>query len=250
MGRQRAGHSAYRPDRPAPNALLHVHLHAVRVGVIGRIALVLYSTKVPVRILVFDNNSDPVDLVLCKFVSETWISASAGSRGHHRRRLGHAQLGRTGVPPDAIPRSRVRAMQQAIADHAHQMHYARSDSTTAGGKAAEGGEAAAVGGDEDGFDVTLRAVHAQSLVEQTPTAACPTAKVESIGGEMEQLQGGYAQVKGYHCARGRRGPERIARSLSPPPRRPAVALCAAPLRAQTRRRRAHRASALRKTWRS
>jgi C1A family cysteine protease len=40
----------------------------------------------------------------------------------------------------------------------------------------------------------------QSLVENTPTAACPTAKVESIGGEMEQLQGGYAQIKGYHYA--------------------------------------------------
>jgi C1A family cysteine protease len=40
----------------------------------------------------------------------------------------------------------------------------------------------------------------QSLTESTPTAACPTAKVAAISGELEQLQGGYASVSGYHYA--------------------------------------------------
>jgi len=40
----------------------------------------------------------------------------------------------------------------------------------------------------------------QSLVEQTPTAACPASKVNAIAGMDEQLQGGYATVEGYHYA--------------------------------------------------
>ena len=40
----------------------------------------------------------------------------------------------------------------------------------------------------------------QSLTEQTATAACPTTKVQAITGELEQLQGGYAQVTGYSYA--------------------------------------------------
>ena len=40
----------------------------------------------------------------------------------------------------------------------------------------------------------------QSLVESGPTAACPLEKVGAIGGEMQQLQGGYASVEGYHYA--------------------------------------------------
>ena len=36
----------------------------------------------------------------------------------------------------------------------------------------------------------------QSLTEQTATAACPTTKVQAITGELEQLQGGYAQGDG------------------------------------------------------
>jgi len=42
--------------------------------------------------------------------------------------------------------------------------------------------------------------YGQSLVESEATLACPTAKVEAISGELEQLQGGYAQVTGYHYA--------------------------------------------------
>merc|ERR1712019_122203 len=40
----------------------------------------------------------------------------------------------------------------------------------------------------------------QSLTESQNTKACPTAKVEAITGELEQLQGGYAQVTGYKYA--------------------------------------------------
>merc|ERR1711948_72424 len=40
----------------------------------------------------------------------------------------------------------------------------------------------------------------QSLTETQNTKACPTAKVKAITGELEQLQGGYAQVSGYHYA--------------------------------------------------
>merc|ERR1719195_1693953 len=40
----------------------------------------------------------------------------------------------------------------------------------------------------------------QSLTESENTKACPTAKVEAIAGELEQLQGGYAQVTGYKYA--------------------------------------------------
>merc|ERR1712232_814815 len=40
----------------------------------------------------------------------------------------------------------------------------------------------------------------QSLTESENTKACPTAKVEAITGELEQLQGGYAQVTGYKYA--------------------------------------------------
>lgn len=40
----------------------------------------------------------------------------------------------------------------------------------------------------------------QSLTQQEATLACPTAKVDAIGGELEQLQGGYAKVTGYHYA--------------------------------------------------
>jgi len=40
----------------------------------------------------------------------------------------------------------------------------------------------------------------QSLTETSATAACPTAKVNAISGELEQLQGGYAAVSGYHYA--------------------------------------------------
>jgi len=40
----------------------------------------------------------------------------------------------------------------------------------------------------------------QSLTESDATKACPTAKVEQITGELEQLQGGYAKVSGYHYA--------------------------------------------------
>ena len=50
--------------------------------------------------------------------------------------------------------------------------------------------------------------YGQSLVQNEPTLACPTTKVESIGGELAQLQGGYAQIKGYHCAQRRRRTER------------------------------------------
>merc|ERR1712232_431740 len=40
----------------------------------------------------------------------------------------------------------------------------------------------------------------QSLTESQATKACPTAKVQQIAGEYEQLQGGYAQVTGYKYA--------------------------------------------------
>merc|ERR1712217_273877 len=40
----------------------------------------------------------------------------------------------------------------------------------------------------------------QSLTESENTKACPTEKVEAITGELEQLQGGYAQVTGYKYA--------------------------------------------------
>lgn len=40
----------------------------------------------------------------------------------------------------------------------------------------------------------------QSLTEQGPTMACPTAKVKAITGELKQLQGSYAQVSGYKYA--------------------------------------------------
>merc|ERR1712039_112255 len=39
-----------------------------------------------------------------------------------------------------------------------------------------------------------------SLTESENTKACPTAKVEAITGELEQLQGGNAQVTGYKYA--------------------------------------------------
>merc|ERR1712048_516649 len=42
--------------------------------------------------------------------------------------------------------------------------------------------------------------YAQSLTESGNTVACPKAKVEAITGELEQLQGGYAQVTGYSYA--------------------------------------------------
>lgn len=42
--------------------------------------------------------------------------------------------------------------------------------------------------------------YGQSLTESTQTLACPTTKVSSINGPMEQLQGGYAQVTGYSYA--------------------------------------------------
>merc|ERR1712003_110066 len=40
----------------------------------------------------------------------------------------------------------------------------------------------------------------QSLTETQNTKACPTAKVEAINGEYEQLSGSYAQVSGYSYA--------------------------------------------------
>eukprot|EP00929_Paragymnodinium_shiwhaense_P095039 TRINITY_DN559_c0_g3_i1.p1 TRINITY_DN559_c0_g3~~TRINITY_DN559_c0_g3_i1.p1 ORF type:complete len:388 (+),score=108.04 TRINITY_DN559_c0_g3_i1:88-1251(+) len=40
----------------------------------------------------------------------------------------------------------------------------------------------------------------QSLTQTTQTMACPTEKVEAIGGPLEQLQGGYAQISGYSYA--------------------------------------------------
>jgi len=40
----------------------------------------------------------------------------------------------------------------------------------------------------------------QSLTESQNTLACPTAKVKAINGELEQLQGGFAQVSGYKYA--------------------------------------------------
>merc|ERR1711972_976789 len=42
--------------------------------------------------------------------------------------------------------------------------------------------------------------YGQSLTETENTLACPTEKVEAITGELEQLQGGYAQVTGYKYA--------------------------------------------------
>jgi len=42
--------------------------------------------------------------------------------------------------------------------------------------------------------------YGQSLTESTATLSCPTAKVEQINGELEQLSGGYATVSGYHYA--------------------------------------------------
>jgi hypothetical protein len=40
----------------------------------------------------------------------------------------------------------------------------------------------------------------QSLTESTQTMACPTAKVNQIDGELQQLSGGYATVSGYRYA--------------------------------------------------
>jgi len=40
----------------------------------------------------------------------------------------------------------------------------------------------------------------QSLTEMQDTKACPTAKVDAITGEYEQLQGSYAQITGYKYA--------------------------------------------------
>eukprot|EP00931_Biecheleriopsis_adriatica_P005729 TRINITY_DN107207_c0_g1_i1.p1 TRINITY_DN107207_c0_g1~~TRINITY_DN107207_c0_g1_i1.p1 ORF type:complete len:395 (+),score=100.80 TRINITY_DN107207_c0_g1_i1:81-1265(+) len=40
----------------------------------------------------------------------------------------------------------------------------------------------------------------QSLTETTPTMPCPTQKVQQLDGALEQLQGGYAAVTGYHYA--------------------------------------------------
>jgi len=40
----------------------------------------------------------------------------------------------------------------------------------------------------------------QSLTKTDATLACPTTKVEAIDGEMEHLQGGYAEVTGYSYA--------------------------------------------------
>jgi hypothetical protein len=40
----------------------------------------------------------------------------------------------------------------------------------------------------------------QSLTQSEATVKCPTAKVEAITGELEQLSGGYATVSGYHYA--------------------------------------------------
>jgi len=40
----------------------------------------------------------------------------------------------------------------------------------------------------------------QSLTATSATAACPTAKIEAMDGEYEQLTGGYAAVSGYHYA--------------------------------------------------
>eukprot|EP00930_Biecheleria_cincta_P024747 TRINITY_DN1767_c0_g1_i2.p1 TRINITY_DN1767_c0_g1~~TRINITY_DN1767_c0_g1_i2.p1 ORF type:complete len:389 (-),score=81.27 TRINITY_DN1767_c0_g1_i2:274-1440(-) len=42
--------------------------------------------------------------------------------------------------------------------------------------------------------------YAQSLTESTPTMACPTQKVQQMDGEMMQLTGGFAAVKGYSYA--------------------------------------------------
>merc|ERR1712048_763821 len=42
--------------------------------------------------------------------------------------------------------------------------------------------------------------YAQSLTESGNTVTCPNAKVKAITGELEQLQGGYAQVTGYKYA--------------------------------------------------
>ena len=36
--------------------------------------------------------------------------------------------------------------------------------------------------------------YGQSLVESSPTLACPTEKVAAISGPMEQLSGGFAKV--------------------------------------------------------
>merc|ERR1711998_33066 len=40
----------------------------------------------------------------------------------------------------------------------------------------------------------------QSLTESTATKACPTSKVDALDGQMQVLQGGFAQVSGYHYA--------------------------------------------------
>merc|ERR1712216_874772 len=37
----------------------------------------------------------------------------------------------------------------------------------------------------------------QSLTESQNTVACPTAKVDAITGETEELSGSYAQISGY-----------------------------------------------------
>jgi len=42
--------------------------------------------------------------------------------------------------------------------------------------------------------------YGQSLTQQTPTLACPTALVEQINGQDEQLSGGFAAVSGYSYA--------------------------------------------------
>jgi len=42
--------------------------------------------------------------------------------------------------------------------------------------------------------------YGQSLTQSDATLSCPTAKVNAIDGELEQLSGGYATVSGYHYA--------------------------------------------------
>jgi hypothetical protein len=42
--------------------------------------------------------------------------------------------------------------------------------------------------------------YGQSLTESQNTLACPTKKVDAINGELEQLQGSYAQLSGYKYA--------------------------------------------------
>jgi C1A family cysteine protease len=42
--------------------------------------------------------------------------------------------------------------------------------------------------------------YGQSLTETSNTLSCPTSKVNQITGELEELQGGFAKVEGYHYA--------------------------------------------------